>query len=464
MGSYFGIGGVRAGLRRMAAYLPQLSGALAAGLFAGAFEPVDGSAGAVVLSGYLIAGWYSARADRWRWLLPMAGLLSRATFPILGTAATLAIALVFDETISALGLLIAAAAGLAVLILAARLVEPKTRIRLGVIGSPRQAMRLQEELSGDRSGGFEVAATIVPDDWDFDPAALQGPYLSSLSAIGRAIDERDLEALVVTHEFTREEVDSRLYAEVITRPVQLMDLAEFHEHRFGSVPLAEIDYAWFTRLAGRHYRPVVRVTKRAVDLLVAIPVGLLLAVPVAILALAVRRDGGPAIYRQARIGQGGTEFQILKLRTMTHDSDRVSSWTEDDDERITGLGAFLRRSHLDEAPQLWNVIRGDMSLVGPRPEQGFYVDELSRAIPFYPQRHLIKPGITGWAQVRVGYAGSLEGTTFKLCNDLYYMKHHTLSLDLAIGLETLRTLVADRQYVEPPSTSLTMLGKDEIAD
>ncbi len=100
-----------------------------------------------------------------------------------------------------------------------------------------------------------------------------------------------------------------------------------------------------------------------------------------------------------------------------------------------------------------------MSLVGPRPEQGAYVDELSQLIPFYTQRHVVKPGITGWAQVRVGYAGSLEGTAFKLCNDLYYVKHHSLSLDLAILLETLRTLVADKQYVEPPSTSLTMLGE-----
>ena len=102
-----------------------------------------------------------------------------------------------------------------------------------------------------------------------------------------------------------------------------------------------------------------------------------------------------------------------------------------------------------------------MSLVGPRPEQGAYVKELSKQIPFYTQRHVVKPGITGWAQVRVGYSGSLEGTAFKLCNDLYYVKHHSISLDIAILLETLRTLVADKQYVEPPSTSLTMLGEGE---
>jgi lipopolysaccharide/colanic/teichoic acid biosynthesis glycosyltransferase len=136
-------------------------------------------------------------------------------------------------------------------------------------------------------------------------------------------------------------------------------------------------------------------------------------------------------------------------------------WAEADDIRVTRIGRFLRKSHLDEAPQLWNVIKGEMSLVGPRPEQETYVDALSKQIPFYTQRHVVKPGITGWAQVRVGYSGSLEGTAFKLCNDLYYVKHHSISLDMAILLETVRTLVADKQYVEPPSTSLTMLGEGE---
>jgi len=125
---------------------------------------------------------------------------------------------------------------------------------------------------------------------------------------------------------------------------------------------------------------------------------------------------------------------------------------------VTKVGAFLRRSHLDEAPQLLNILRGDMSLVGPRPEQVAYVTRLAEQIPFYNQRHIVKPGLTGWAQVRIGYAGSTRGTLFKLCNDLYYVKHHSLSLDLTILLETVRTLVADRQFAGEPPTSSTMIG------
>jgi exopolysaccharide biosynthesis polyprenyl glycosylphosphotransferase len=445
----------------MAALLPQLCAAFAAGLVAGAIEVGDNSTGAVVLGAYLVAGWYSARAARWRWLLPMAGLLAYGVMAILGTALSVVALVAMDESPSFLPLALAAFAAWAALVITNRVFAPSTRIRIGVIGSPKAALRLRDELDREESRGFEVAATIVPDDWDFDPSALDAPYLCALSHIGDAIDTRDLEALVVTRDYDRAEVDRRLFAEVVARPVQVMELHEFHEHRFGSVPLAEIDYAWFTRLAGSHYKPLTRALKRGLDLAIAVPAAILLAPVMAVAALAIKRDGGPVLFRQERVGQGGRPFLINKLRTMTHDPGREAVWAEADDVRITRIGRLLRRIHMDEAPQLWNVIKGEMSLVGPRPEQGAYVEELSKQIPFYTQRHVVKPGITGWAQVRVGYAGSLEGTTFKLCNDLYYVKHHSISLDIAILLETLRTFVADKQYVEPPSTSLTMLGEGE---
>lgn len=461
MSNEFGIGGVQAGLRRMAALLPQLCAAFAGGLVAGAIEAGDNSTGAIVLGSYLIAGWYSARAARWRWLLPMAGVLAYGTMAALGTVISVVALSVLGDGPTALPLALAAVGALAGLVITSQVFAPATRIRIGVIGSPQAALRLRSELDREKSRGFEVGATIVPDEWDFDPAALDAPYLCSLSEIGKAIDDRDLEALVVTREFDRTEVDRRLFAEVVARPVQVMELHEFHEHRFGSVPLAEIDYAWFTRLAGSHYKPLTRFVKRATDLVIAVPAGIVFAPVVGVLALAVKRDGGPVLFRQERIGQGGREFLVNKLRTMNHEPGRKAVWTEADDLRVTRLGRILRKSHLDEAPQLWNVIRGDMSLVGPRPEQRAYVEELSRLIPFYTQRHVVKPGITGWAQVRVGYAGSLEGTAFKLCNDLYYVKHHSLSLDMAILLETFRTFFADKQFVEAPSTSLTMLGEGE---
>ncbi len=462
MGFEFGIGGVGVDLRRAATFLPQLAAALAAGFVAGALTDGGDAVGTIVIGAYLVAGWYSARAGRWRWLLPMAGTLSYLTLPLLGSVLAILALEVLAEPVSMPAILGAALAGLAILVLGTRWVTPLTRIRVGVIGSPREAIRLGEELSSSGGEGFSVVATIVPDEWDLDPVeAVKAPYVVALSQIGRGLDERGIEVLVVTREFPREEVDRLLYEVVVARPVQLLELHEFHEHRFGSVPLAEIDYAWFASLAGRHYRPLTKLVKRGLDLAIAVSLLVLLAPFLAIAAIAIRRDGGPALFSQERVGEGGGTFTIHKLRTMSHDPGRASTWTTGDDDRITRVGALLRKTHLDEAPQLWNIIRGEMSFVGPRPEQRSYVERLSEQLPFYNQRHVVKPGLTGWAQVRVGYAGTLEGTAFKLCNDLYYVKNMTLSLDLTIMLETLRTLVADRQYIEPPATSHTMLGEGE---
>ena len=141
--------------------------------------------------------------------------------------------------------------------------------------------------------------------------------------------------------------------------------------------------------------------------------------------LLIRRDGGPALFAQVRIGEGGQRFRLHKLRTMRVGADASAQWACPDDPRITRIGAWLRRTHLDELPQLVNVLRGEMSLVGPRPEQPEFVDRLEQILPFYQRRHLMRPGITGWAQVRCGYAGSDVGSAWKLCHDLYYAKHRS---------------------------------------
>ncbi len=439
------------------AFVPQLAGALVAGLVA--WGHLSATAGLAVGGAYLLAGYMSARAARWRWLLPLAGTLSAAVFPLIGTVASALALYLVDEPVDGATLVVAAIESGVIVLFGYRVTRDATRIRVGVIGSPAEASRLRTELA--RSGGrdFSVAATITPDDWELDPAALSGPYLCSLSDVGRAIDERDLEVLVITQEFPREKVDEALFGEVIARPVELMDLREFHERRFGLVPLAEVDYSWFTNLAGVHHRPLARAAKRAIDIAVSAPLLAVLAPILALLTLAIRRDGGPALYRQHRVGRNGRAFTILKLRTMTHDPEAQTTWSGVGDARITRLGRTLRRIHIDEAPQLWNVLRGEMSFVGPRPEQPGYVAELSERIPFYKQRHIVKPGLTGWAQVRGGYGGSFEGTAVKLANDLYYVKNHTLSLDLVIFIETLRALVADSDHELEEPTRETILGE-----
>jgi lipopolysaccharide/colanic/teichoic acid biosynthesis glycosyltransferase len=176
--------------------------------------------------------------------------------------------------------------------------------------------------------------------------------------------------------------------------------------------------------------------RRMLDVLVAVAL-LLVTLPVLLLAmLLVRTDGGPAFYRQVRIGEGGRSFRLLKLRSMSARGGGPAV-TAAGDARITRVGRILRRTSIDELPQLWHVLRGEMTLVGPRPERPEIVTELERRFPHYTRRHLVKPGITGWAQLRCGYAGSELGTAWKLCHDLFYVKRRSVLADWLIIVETL---------------------------
>jgi exopolysaccharide biosynthesis polyprenyl glycosylphosphotransferase len=184
--------------------------------------------------------------------------------------------------------------------------------------------------------------------------------------------------------------------------------------------------------------------KRCLDLVVS-AVLLVTAMPVlglAMLAIAIE-GGGPVIYRQERVGYQGRTFTVLKLRSMTHDAERdgKAEWASDRDPRVTRVGRIIRRMRIDELPQLLNVLKGEMSFVGPRPERPEFVAMLVEQIPFYAVRHSVKPGLTGWAQVRYAYGASVEQSIRKLEYDLYYVKNHTLFLDLMILLETVRVVL-----------------------
>jgi exopolysaccharide biosynthesis polyprenyl glycosylphosphotransferase len=154
-------------------------------------------------------------------------------------------------------------------------------------------------------------------------------------------------------------------------------------------------------------------------------------------------DGGPVLYRQERVGENGGTFVLSKFRSMRKDAEQGGKpiWAKDRDDRVTRVGRFIRKTRLDELPQLWNVIRGDMSFVGPRPERPFFVEQLSREIPFYQQRHAVKPGLTGWAQVKYRYGSSLEDAMEKLRYDLYYIKHLSVIFDLTIVFDTVKVVL-----------------------
>lgn len=226
--------------------------------------------------------------------------------------------------------------------------------------------------------------------------------------------------------------------------VKVLDLSSFYEHTQGQVRLDSLKASWLIYGDGFRQGLARTTVKRVFDLVVAL--GLLtLALPVMLVTaiLILLEDRGPVFYRQERIGEGGRPFKVTKFRSMRTDAEKDGKprWATSNDDRVTRVGRIIRKIRVDELPQLFNVITGEMSLVGPRPERGFFVDKLSQEIPFYAVRHCVKPGVTGWAQVRYQYGASVEDAVQKLQYDLYYVKNHTLMLDVLVLFETVRVVL-----------------------
>jgi exopolysaccharide biosynthesis polyprenyl glycosylphosphotransferase len=230
------------------------------------------------------------------------------------------------------------------------------------------------------------------------------------------------------------------------RGVTIEEAQTVYERITGRILLDQLSPSWLILADGFRKPKLLLGAKRAADIVVT-AIGLALACPVmALVAVAiVLESGGQALFRQTRVGLNGSHFQILKFRSMRKESHfGAASWTSDRDPRITRVGRFIRKFRIDELPQLVNVLRGDMSLVGPRPEQPQLAEMLEAELPYYDRRHCLRPGITGWAQVKYGYGASIEQSKIKLEHDLFYIKHLSLALDLAILFETAKVLVTGR--------------------
>jgi sugar transferase (PEP-CTERM system associated) len=237
-------------------------------------------------------------------------------------------------------------------------------------------------------------------------------------------------------------MDQLLECRLAGIPVQTMET--FYEKLRGRVPVDALKGSWLVYGNGFRQSSLRTFEKRAVDIAASL---VLLALGLPIMALAaiaiVLESGFPVFYRQERVGRGGVTFTVWKFRSMRTDAeaDGQPRWAVKGDSRVTRVGRFMRKTRIDEMPQLFNVLKGDMSLVGPRPERPTFVADLTKEIPFYNARHSVKPGVTGWAQVRYTYGASVEDAKKKLEYDLYYVKNHSLVLDLLILLETVRVVL-----------------------
>jgi len=230
--------------------------------------------------------------------------------------------------------------------------------------------------------------------------------------------------------------------------IRVEDAPSFFERLTGKILVSDLRPSWLVFSPGFSKPRLLSSSKRAVEALVSALLLVATLPLLVVLGLLVRLESrGPALYRQSRVGRRGARFTLVKLRTMREDAETASGpvWTDPEkDPRVTRLGRFLRKFRLDELPQLWNVLKGEMSFVGPRPERPHFVQTLRLVIPYYDERHAVRPGITGWAQVKFGYGSTIEDSERKLQFDLYYVKNMSLLLDLVIVLETFKVMLLGR--------------------
>jgi sugar transferase (PEP-CTERM system associated) len=260
-------------------------------------------------------------------------------------------------------------------------------------------------------------------------------------------DRLNVDEIVIAPDERRGGMPMEQMLNCVQKGVQVTDLSTFFEREAGMVQLNIVDPSWLVFSGGFDYSTPRRLTKRFFDLLAATAL-LSVAWPAMLLvALAVKLESkGPVIYRQIRVGEHGRHFEMVKFRSMRVDaeSDGVARWATKDDDRSTRIGKFIRKTRLDELPQLFLVLTGEMSFVGPRPERPQFVEMLNSEIRYYDVRHSVKPGLTGWAQLRYPYGASVRDANEKLKFDLFYVKNHGLVFDLMIMLQTVEVVLFGR--------------------
>jgi sugar transferase (PEP-CTERM system associated) len=321
----------------------------------------------------------------------------------------------------------------------------RPRERLLMVGTSASSIALAREIFERRHElGVEIVGFVDPDPAMIGAPVINPGVIGTIEDIPAIVRARGVDRVVVSLADARGKLPMDKLLEMKLDGVSFSHLATVYEQYMGKIAVENLRPSWLIFSAWFKKSAVLAAVKRAVDVGIAI-VGLALAAPVmALVALAVKATSqGPVLYRQQRVGYLGHVFTVRKFRSMRVNAEAETGpvWAQAHDPRVTPIGRFLRRSRLDELPQLWNVLVGDMSFVGPRPERPEFVAQLSREIPFYRQRHVVRPGLTGWAQVKYTYGASTEDAMQKLQYDLFYIKNLSIAMDLFIIVQTIRTVI-----------------------
>ena len=320
----------------------------------------------------------------------------------------------------------------------------KLQERILVVGTGDAARKVVRQILDQREFAYRVIGFID------DDASRIGERIVNPGIVGTPAD---IAALIAHHHVDRIIVGlsdrrGKLPVEELLRAklagVRVEDATTTYERITGKILIDDLRPSWLIFSDGFRVSRITRWLKRSIDLALSLVIGVLALPLMALTAIAIALESGrPILYCQERVGENGKAFTLCKFRSMRTDAEKGGTpiWAKDGDDRVTPVGRVIRKTRLDELPQIWNVVRGDMSFVGPRPERPFFVAELSNAIPFYQQRHAVKPGLTGWAQVKYRYGSSLEDAMEKLRYDLYYIKHLSIFFDLTIVFDTVKVVL-----------------------
>jgi sugar transferase (PEP-CTERM system associated) len=313
-----------------------------------------------------------------------------------------------------------------------------------IVGTGEEARRVARELLERRSFGYEIMGFIDDDPAKLGISIVNPRVIGNSEQLSEIVERERVDKIVIALPDRRGKLPLQALLACKLRGVEVEEGTTFYEQLSGRVMLENLRPSWLIFSQGFTVLPLTQLGKRLFDMVLAI-VGLVVGLPLAILiAVLIKLDSyGPIFFTQERVGQYSKLFTLIKFRSMCVDAEGETGpvFANQYDSRVTRVGRFLRVSRLDELPQLLNVLAGDMSFVGPRPERPFFVKQFEKAIPYYDQRLSVKPGVTGWAQVNYSYGASAEDTVEKLQFDLYYIKNMSIWLDLCILLKTLKIVV-----------------------
>ncbi|HUS10982.1 MAG TPA: TIGR03013 family XrtA/PEP-CTERM system glycosyltransferase, partial [Pyrinomonadaceae bacterium] len=319
--------------------------------------------------------------------------------------------------------------------------------RILIVGSGDLAVEVAREVLARPDAGYRVVGFVGTDEEQLGKSLINPRVIGMTNELEEIVKREDIDRIVVAMSERRTQLPTdKLLKLSLSGDVSIEEGATFYERFTGRVSLDMIRPSWLIFTGrGRQVR-LAAISRSAVHRLVAL-IGMFLSLPIAALtAILIKIDSpGPVFYKQERVGKNGRPFVLTKFRSMRVDAEKAGPlWANKADDRTTRVGRIIRKIRVDEIPQFWNILRGEMSFVGPRPERPHFVRQLAQEIPYYEQRHLIAPGLTGWAQIKYPYGASIEDARQKLQYDLFYIKNYSLLLDGVILFETIKIILFGR--------------------